>query len=156
MMETESGAQLKLLALLALSFNVGPALAAQRVQAPLPHPPEWGRSLLVCWRPPLRVYLTRSPKKSFLERKQKFRFYPTDKPRKARPEPALFDSVLRFCSYCRLWFGHLSVILCLWSPHETGPEGSRGRGNTLAACDVGVARRLFEAIWSRHMWEKRR
>lgn len=48
MMETESGAQLRLLALLALSFNVGPALAAQRVRGPLPHPPEWGRSLLAC------------------------------------------------------------------------------------------------------------
>lgn len=66
---------------------------------------------------------------------------------------ALMFSPLRFSSYCRLWYGLFPVILCLWSTHETRSEGSREWGNTFAACDVGIAHCLFEAIWSRHMWE---
>lgn len=45
------------------------------------------------------------------------------------------------------------LFFCLWSTHETRSEGSREWGSTFAACDVGIAHCLFEAIWSRHMWE---
>lgn len=155
MMETESGAQLKLLALLALSFNVGPALAAQRIRAPLPHPPEWGRSSLVCWRPPLRVYFTRSPKSLFSAQTKVSLL-----PHRQLSEGSAWAGALWFLppfllllsSLIRPPFCNSLPLISTWNPHE----GSRGRGNTLAACDVGVARRLFEAIWSRHMWEKRR
>lgn len=36
---------------------------------------------------------------------------------------------------------------------KPGLKGLGSRGNTFAACDVGIAHCLFEAIWSRHMWE---
>lgn len=67
---------------------------------------------------------------------------------------SLMSSPLRFSSYCRLWYGLFPVVFFrLWSTHETRSEGSPEWGNTFAACDVGIAHCLFEAIWSRHMWE---